>query len=196
MIWSDEIIRARGSRIFSPFAPHRVTLADVNGDGEIVKVMSYGTQPVGYDLRASETLAYFDSRNHRGVIDPKNFNEEVLSYMKAWEQPDGLLVLPPRAHGLMQSKEYITMPADAYAFCMGKSSYARCGLLVNHVTGLIPGWQGHLVIELANVTDNPIIIYPNEGIGTLIFADTHPVSATYAEINGAYQGQEGITLPK
>ena len=164
----------------------------VSGGG----VISYGLTSAGYDLRLAHGQLMF--RKNRGiVIDPKRFKEEGYSdsvlELAVLDQFGGGLVLPPHAYVLGQSVEYIRMPRWLKGHCVGKSTYARCCVLIN-TTPLEPGWHGTLTIEIGNVSDVPVMIYPGEGIAQLEFHELSGEPAVdYAAKGGKYQGQTEVT---
>ncbi len=155
-------------------------------DGKV----SYGLSSYGYDLRATDEFKIFT--NVRSVIvDPKAFDEKSFVDHKGKE-----CVIPPNSFALTRSVEYFRIPRDVFGLCIGKSTYARCGIIVN-VTPLQPEWEGHLVIEISNTTPLPAKVYANEGIAEIIFfkAGEHP-DKSYKDLSGRYSKQKGIALPK
>ena len=155
-----------------------------------IGVISYGVTSYGYDMRCADEWQYFNHDSAR-VIDPKRDNLHEL--MTATTAPH--FKIPPNEFVLCRSLEYFRIPKDVLCVVVGKSTYARCGLIVN-ATPLEPGWEGHVTIELSNTAPLPIRVYANEGIGqVLFFRGSRPVK-TYADKQGKYQGQRGITMPK
>lgn len=153
-------------------------------------VISYGLSSYGYDIRIAPEFKIFTNVNNV-VIDPKGFvGGEFIDFK------GDVCIIPPNSFALGRSVEYIKMPRDVLAICLGKSSYARCGIIVN-VTPLEPEWEGYITIEISNTTPLPAKIYANEGIAQLIFLKANEVcEVSYKDKKGKYQGQKGITLPK
>lgn len=152
--------------------------------------VSYGLSSYGYDLRATNEFKIFT--NVRSVIvDPKSFDEKSFVDHKGKE-----CIIPPNSFALTRSVEYFRIPKNVFGLCIGKSTYARCGIIVN-VTPLQPEWEGHLVIEISNTTPLPAKVYANEGIAAVIFfqAEEAP-EKTYKDLSGIYSKQKGIALPK
>lgn len=186
-ILSDREIRARSVHakgMISPFERGQVKRVGSN------KVISYGTSSYGYDARISREFKIFTNINHT-VIDPKNFDED--SYVDVVSDE---VIIPPNSFILGRTVEYFRIPRDILVVCLGKSSYARCGLIVN-VTPLEPEWEGHVTIEISNTTPLPAKIYANEGISQFLFFKGSDVCDTsYADRGGKYQGQQGVTIPR
>ena len=156
------------------------------------KIISYGTSSYGYDIRCAPEFKVFTNM-HSAVIDPKNFDSGAFMDM-----PGDSCVIPPNSFALARSLEYFRIPRDILVVCLGKSTYARCGIIVN-VTPLEPEWEGHITLEFSNTTTSPARIYANEGCAQLLFlqADADDICKTsYRDRGGKYQGQQGITLPK
>ncbi len=153
-------------------------------------VISYGLSSYGYDIRIAPEFKIFTNVNNV-IIDPKGFvGGEFVDF------EGDVCIIPPNSFALGRSIEYIKMPRDLLAICLGKSSYARCGIIVN-VTPLEPEWEGHITIEISNTTPLPAKIYANEGIAQLIFLKANEVcEVSYKDKHGKYQGQKGITLPR
>lgn len=189
-----------------PVAPKWIpfTIADY-------RVISYGPSSAGYDIRASDVWWQFRRPKWwtrawralvgwrvRDCIDPKAFDPGVHMHRgELVSTPQGMAYLmPPHSYALTHSVEAFNMPPDVLGICVGKSTYARCGLVVN-VTPLEPGWRGVLVVEVANTTPRPLLVYVNEGIAQIVFfrLPTLP-STTYASRQGKYQGQTGLTFAK
>ncbi|BEG57039.1 Deoxycytidine triphosphate deaminase Dcd [Helicobacter sp. NHP21005] len=153
--------------------------------------ISYGLSSYGYDIRVGTEFKLFKSMD-TGVVDPKNFN---LALVETIHTKD-FITIPPNAFALAHSIEYIKMPKDVLAICLGKSTYARCGIIVN-VTPFEPEFEGHITIEISNTTSLPAKVYANEGIAQVVFLQGDSVCATsYKDKQGKYQGQQGITLPR
>lgn len=181
-------------------------IAELRSDGMIApcvgdearKVISYGLSSFGYDLRLGWGLQMFTLDPYPDeVIDPKRFNTDVIEMIKLEYPGDGgaYFTLPPMASALGHSSETLDLPVDVFALCVGKSTYARCGLIVN-TTPLEPGWRGQLVIEIHNTTPLPIRVYANEGIAQLVFFRGERPAVTYGDRQGKYQGQTGITTAR
>ena len=152
--------------------------------------ISYGLSSYGYDVRvANEFKIFTNIRNP--IVDPKDFDDDNFINVQSYEP----VIIPPNSFALARSVEWIKMPRHLLAICLGKSTYARCGIVVN-VTPLEPEWEGHITIEISNTTPNPALIYPNEGIAQLVFHRGITCRQSYADKRGKYQGQTGITLPR
>ncbi len=153
-------------------------------------VISYGVSSYGYDMRISDKFKIFTNINST-IVDPKKFDPQSFIDFKG-----NVCVIPPNSFALATSVEYFRIPRDVIVICLGKSTYARCGIVVN-VTPLEPEWEGHVTIEISNTTPLPARIYANEGIAQLIFLGAEEICKTsYADKTGKYQAQKGITLPK
>lgn len=170
--------------MLSPFCDN--IIREKNGK----KLISYGLSSYGYDIRCSNEFKIFTNiKNY--MIDPKDFNED--NFINTVSE---VCIIPPNSFVLTRSVEYFRIPRDILGICYGKSTYARCGIIVN-VTPLEPEWEGYLTIELSNTTPLPAKIYANEGIAQIMFlkGNTEP-KTSYKDRGGKYQGQVGITLPK
>ncbi len=153
-------------------------------------VISYGISSYGYDMRISDEFKIFTNINNT-IVDPKNFDRASFVDFKG-----DVCVIPPNSFVLGRSVEYFKIPRYVLVICLGKSTYARCGIVVN-VTPLEPEWEGYVTIEISNTTPLPARIYSNEGIAQLIFLGASEVcTVSYADKAGKYQAQKGITLPK
>lgn len=153
-------------------------------------VISYGVSSYGYDMRISDEFKIFTNVN-TAVVDPKKFEACIFSDFKG-----NVCTIPPNSFALATSIEYFRIPRETIVICLGKSTYARCGIVVN-VTPLEPEWEGHVTIEISNTSPLPAKIYANEGIAQLIFLGADELCMTsYADKSGKYQAQKGITLPK
>ncbi len=153
-------------------------------------MVSYGLSSYGYDIRVGTEFMLFEQQ--KGVVDPKNFDPRLVQSIHT----QTFITIPPNAFALAHSIEYIRMPKDVLAICLGKSTYARCGIIVN-VTPFEPEFEGHITIEISNTTSLPAKVYANEGIAQVIFLQGDSVCTTsYKDKQGKYQGQQGITLPK
>ena len=152
--------------------------------------ISYGVSSYGYDIRVAPDFKVF-TNVHNVIVDPKNFNDR--SFVDVLE-PE--CIIPPNSFALARTVEYFRIPRDVLVVCLGKSTYARCGIIIN-VTPLEPTWEGHLTLEISNTTPLPAKIYADEGIAQLLFfqGDDEPETA-YADRKGKYMGQKGVTLPR
>ena len=152
--------------------------------------ISYGLSSYGYDIRVAPDFKVF-TNVHNVIVDPKGFDDR--SFVDIHEDA---CIIPPNSFALARTVEYFRIPRDTLVVCVGKSTYARCGIIVN-VTPLEPTWCGYLTLEISNTTPLPAKIYANEGIAQLLFlqGDREPRVA-YADRKGKYQGQKGVTLPK
>ena len=153
-------------------------------------VISFGVSSYGYDARVSDEFKVFTNVNN-ALVDPKNFSEESFIERKAES-----CIIPPNSFVLARTVEYFKIPRDVLVICLGKSTYARCGIIVN-VTPLEPEWEGHVTLEFSNTTPLPARVYANEGACQFLFlkGDTD-CETSYADRKGKYQGQQGVTLPK
>ena len=155
-------------------------------------VISYGLSSFGYDLRCADEWKVF-TNVMSAIVDPKNFDERSFVDIQAQE-----IIIPPNSFVLARSLEYIKIPDNVMVVALGKSSYARCGIVAN-VTPLEPGWEGQVTLEFSNTTPLPAKIYANEGCAQVLFfeADADDICETsYKDRGGKYQGQVGVTLPK
>ncbi len=153
-------------------------------------VVSYGVSSYGYDMRVSDEYKIFTNINST-VIDPKAFHDSSFVEFKG-----AVLVVPPNSFALARSVEYFKIPRNILAVCLGKSTYARCGIICN-VTPFEPEWEGHVTIEISNTTPLPARIYSNEGICQVLFFESdEDCAVSYGDKKGKYQGQTGITLPR
>ena len=153
-------------------------------------VVSYGVSSYGYDIRVADEFKVFTNINNT-VVDPKNFDDRSFVDMKT-----DVCIIPPNSFALARTVEYFKIPRNVITLCLGKSTYARCGIIVN-VTPFEPEWEGTATLEISNTTPLPAKIYANEGIAQLIFLRGERVCATsYADKNGKYQDQAGLTLPR
>ena len=153
-------------------------------------VISYGLSSYGYDVRVGDDFKVF-TNVFNTVVDPKNFDSKSFVDIKA-----DVCIIPPNSFALASTIDYIRIPRDVLTVCLGKSTYARCGIIVN-VTPFEPEWEGHVTIEISNTTPLPAKIYAGEGIAQIIFLIGESVCETsYADRKGKYQNQTGLTLPK
>ncbi len=160
-------------------------------DGQIKDgVISYGLSSYGYDIRVSDEFKIF-TNVHSAVVDPKNFNPKSFVDFQG-----EVCVIPPNSFVLAQTVEYFRIPRDVLTVCVGKSTYARCGLIVN-VTPFEPEWEGYVTLEISNTTPLPARIYANEGISqVLFFQSDETCEVSYADRKGKYQNQQRIMLPR
>jgi len=157
-------------------------------DGQ--RVISFGTSSYGYDVRCAPEFKVFTNINS-AIVDPKKFVESSLVDMAG-----DVCIIPPNSFALARTVEYFRIPRNVLTICLGKSTYARCGIIVN-VTPLEPEWEGHVTLEFSNTTTLPAKIYANEGVAQMIFFESDEVCETsYADRGGKYQGQRGVTLPR
>jgi dCTP deaminase len=187
-IKSDRWIRrmAQEHGMLEPFEPGQVKQVD----GQ--RIVSYGTSSYGYDVRCSREFKVFTNINST-IVDPKHFDPKSFVDVVADE-----CIIPPNSFALARTVEYFRIPRDTLVVCLGKSTYARCGIIVN-VTPLEPEWEGHVTLEFSNTTPLPARIYANEGVAQMLFfqADADDICETsYKDRGGKYQGQTGVTLPK
>jgi dCTP deaminase len=153
-------------------------------------VISYGLSSYGYDARVSDDFKIFTNVDS-AVVDPKDFNPKSFVDRKT-----DICVIPPNSFALARTVEYFRIPRDVLVICLGKSTYARCGIIVN-VTPLEPEWEGHVTLEFSNTTPLPARIYANEGACQFLFLQgDQPCETSYRDRAGKYQGQTGVTLPK
>jgi dCTP deaminase len=153
-------------------------------------VISYGLSSYGYDARCSDEFKIFTNVDN-AIVDPKAFSEKSFV-----DRQTDICIIPPNSFALTRSVEYFRIPKDVLVICLGKSTYARCGLIVN-VTPLEPGWEGHVTLEISNTTPLPAKVYANEGVAQfLFFKGSDGCEVSYADRNGKYMGQRGVTLPR
>jgi len=153
-------------------------------------VISYGLSSYGYDLRVADEFKIFTNVNN-AIVDPKNFDERSFVSVQA-----DLCIVPPNSFALARSVEYFKIPRDVLTICVGKSTYARCGIIVN-VTPFEPEWEGFVTLEISNTTPLPAKIYANEGLCQILFFQSDEACETsYADKSGKYQKQTGIVLPR
>ena len=180
--WIKRMVSEKG--MIDPFEPRQVRK---NGEKRLI---SYGTSSYGYDVRCSNEFKIFTNINS-ATVDPKNFDETSFVNLVNDE-----CVIPPNSFALASTIEYFKIPRNVLTICLGKSTYARCGIIVN-VTPLEPGWEGHVTLEFSNTTPLPAKIYANEGAAQFVFLKgNEEPSITYEKRNGKYMKQTGVTLPK
>jgi dCTP deaminase len=187
-IKSDRWIRrmAVEHRMIEPFEPNQVK--EIGGR----RIVSFGTSSYGYDIRCSDEFKLFTDINTT-IVDPKNFDPKSFVDFKG-----DSCIIPPNSFALARTVEYFRIPRNVLTICLGKSTYARCGIIVN-VTPFEPEWEGYVTLEFSNTTPLPARIYANEGVAQVLFfeADADDVCETsYQDRGGKYQGQRGVTLPK
>jgi dCTP deaminase len=171
---------ARNHNMINPFEDKQVRGTKI----------SYGISSFGYDARVSNEFKIFTNVNSE-IVDPKNFKQGNFVSKKAKE-----CIIPPNSFVLASTVEYFKIPNDVMVICLGKSTYARCGIIVN-VTPLEPDWEGYVTMEISNTTPLPAKIYANEGVAQFIFLKgNEKPDITYADRNGKYMKQSGVTLPK
>ena len=181
-IKSDRWIRkmAREHRMIEPFEDRQVRAG----------VVSYGLSSYGYDIRVADEFKVFTNINNT-VVDPKNFDDRSFVDMKT-----DVCIIPPNSFVLAKTVEYFRIPRDVLTVCVGKSTYARCGLIVN-VTPFEPEWEGYVTLEISNTTPLPAKVYANEGISQVLFFQSDEMcEVSYADKKGKYQKQQGLTLPR
>ena len=182
MLKSDRWIRRMATEhgMINPFSEKQVRES----------VISYGLSSYGYDLRVADEFKIFTNVNCT-VVDPKSFDERSFVTVRS-----DVCIVPPNSFALARSVEYFKIPRDVLTICVGKSTYARCGIIVN-VTPFEPEWEGFVTLEISNTTPLPAKIYANEGLCQIIFFQSDEVCETsYADRKGKYQAQKGIVLPK
>ena len=176
--WIKKMVKTKG--IIKPFVDKQVRKGKI----------SYGLSSFGYDARVSNIFKIFTNVNS-GIVDPKKFKKESFVTKKGNE-----CLIPPNSFALARTIEYFKIPDNVLVICLGKSTYARCGIIVN-VTPLEPGWEGHVTLEFSNTTPLPAKIYANEGVAQFVFIQgNEKPEVTYAKRKGKYMKQKGVTLPK
>jgi dCTP deaminase len=185
-IKSDRWIRrmAQDHGMIEPFEAGQVR--EVDGR----RIVSYGTSSYGYDVRCADEFKIFTNINST-IVDPKAFDSRTFVDFQG-----DVCIIPPNSFALARTVEYFRIPRDSLVVCVGKSTYARCGIIVN-VTPLEPEWEGHVTLEFSNTTPLPARIYAGEGCAQMLFLQSDEVCETsYKDRGGKYQGQTGVTLPK
>jgi dCTP deaminase len=183
---SDRWIRRMAAeyKMIEPFEPGQVK--EVDGR----KVVSYGTSSYGYDVRCADEFKLF-TNVYSAIVDPKKFDDKSFVDMKA-----DYVIIPPNSFALARTVEYFRIPRNVMTICLGKSTYARCGIIVN-VTPFEPEWEGYVTLEFSNTTPMPAKIYANEGVAQVLFFEADEVcEVSYKDRGGKYQGQQGVTPPK
>jgi len=185
-IKSDEWIieQAQQNEMISPFSAEQVRFENNQ------KIISYGTSSYGYDIRCADEFKVF-TNVYNTVVDPKNFDEKAFVDVKG-----DVCIIPPNSFALARTVEYFKIPRNILTICVGKSTYARCGIIVN-VTPFEPEWEGYVTLEFSNTTPLPAKIYAFEGCAQVLFFESDKECLiSYKDRNGKYQGQVGVTLPK
>lgn len=185
-IKADKWIRRKAQeyKMIEPFYENQIR--EINGKS----IVSYGTSSYGYDVRCADEFKVFTNINST-IVDPKNFDPNSFVSIKAAE-----CIIPPNSFVLARTVEYFRIPRNVLTICLGKSTYARCGIIVN-VTPLEPEWEGHVTLEFSNTTPLPAKIYAFEGVAQFLFLESDEVCETsYKDRHGKYQGQTGVTVPK
>jgi dCTP deaminase len=176
---------AETHQMIDPFEPGQVRCT-ASGDRQI----SYGTSSYGYDVRCAREFKIFTNINS-ALVDPKQF--DANSFV---DFTGDVCIIPPNSFALAHTVEYFRIPRNVLTICLGKSTYARCGIIVN-VTPLEPEWEGHVTLEFSNTSPLPAKIYANEGVAQVLFFESdEPCEVSYADRAGKYQGQRGVTLPR
>ncbi len=186
-IKSDKWITRKSieDKMIEPFSKNQVRL-DENGE----KLISYGVSSYGYDVRCAKEFKVF-TNIHSAIVDPKSFDAKSFVDIQS-----DVCVIPPNSFALARTVEYFRIPRNVLTICLGKSTYARCGIIVN-VTPLEPEWEGHVTLEFSNTTNLPAKIYAGEGVAQMLFFESdEQCEVSYKDRSGKYQGQTGVTLPK
>jgi len=172
------------SRMIEPFEADQISSMGAD------RIISYGTSSYGYDIRCSDEFKIFTNINS-AIVDPKDFDESSFV-----DYQGDVCIIPPNSFALARTIEYFRIPRNVLTICLGKSTYARCGIIVN-VTPFEPEWEGYVTLEFSNTTPLPAKIYANEGVAQVIFFEAdEPCEVSYKDRRGKYQGQTGVTLPK
>lgn len=175
---------AKSHKMIEPFEPNQIRQTDSG------RVISWGTSSYGYDIRCSDEFKIFTNINS-AIVDPKNFDENSFVDFKG-----DVCIIPPNSFALARTVEYFRIPRNVLTICLGKSTYARCGIIVN-VTPFEPEWEGFVTLEFSNTTPLPAKIYANEGVAQVLFFESdEECESSYKDRDGKYQGQQGVTLPK
>ena len=197
MILNDiQIFDLAENGMITPFEHRQIREVDaalVIGGTKKRKVISYGLSSFGYDCRINNTFRLFKPTIHGSIVDPKNMDEDTLEHCIGL--PIEGVLIPPHSYILGSSLEYFKIPPRIMCIVLGKSTYARCGIIVN-VTPLEPGWEGNITIEISNSSPLPAKIYPGEGIAQILFFEGDKPNINYADKKGKYQGQKGVTIAK
>ena len=179
--WISRMAKTQG--MIEPFVAGQVRQQKAQG------VVSYGVSSYGYDVRCSNEFKIFTNIN-TAIVDPKRFDADSFV-----DVVSDVCIIPPNSFALARTVEYFRIPRNILTICLGKSTYARCGIIVN-VTPLEPEWEGHVTLEFSNTTPLPAKIYANEGVAQMLFFESDEICQTsYRDRQGKYQGQQGVTLP-
>ena len=180
--WIEQMAKEHG--LIEPFESRQVRETPTG------TAISYGVSSYGYDVRCAPDFKVF-TNIHTAVVDPKAFDEKSFVDMAG-----DTCIIPPNSFALARTIEYFRIPRNVLTICLGKSTYARCGIIVN-VTPLEPEWEGHVTLEFSNTTPLPAKIYANEGVAQMIFLESdEECTVSYRDRAGKYQGQTGVTLPR
>jgi dCTP deaminase len=170
--------------MIEPYVPHQISSVEEK------RIVSYGTSSYGYDIRCSTEFKIFTNIN-AAVVDPKAFDDSSFI-----EFEGDVCIIPPNSFVLARTIEYFRIPRNVLTICVGKSTYARCGIIVN-VTPFEPEWEGYVTLEFSNTTPLPAKIYANEGVAQVLFFESEEeCEISYKDRKGKYQGQIGVTLPR
>lgn len=170
--------------MITPFVGNQIKQQENSG------IISYGVSSYGYDVRCANEFKIFTNINS-SIVDPKNFDSNSFV-----DVVSDVCIIPPNSFALARTVEYFKIPRSVLTICLGKSTYARCGIIVN-VTPLEPEWEGHVTLEFSNTTPLPAKIYANEGVAQFLFFESDEICAvSYLDRKGKYQGQRGVTLPR
>lgn len=181
--WIREMSQTKG--MIEPFVDGQVKQSEQGGG-----LISYGLSSYGYDVRCADEFKIFTNINS-AIVDPKNFCPSSFVDLKS-----DVCIIPPNSFALARTVEYLRIPRQVLTICLGKSTYARCGIIVN-VTPLEPEWEGHVTLEFSNTTPLPAKIYAGEGVAQFLFFESDEVCETsYRDKKGKYQGQTGVTVPR
>ncbi|HJN37733.1 MAG TPA: dCTP deaminase [Gammaproteobacteria bacterium] len=183
---SDRWIKEKSldNKMIEPFVDKQIKV-----DTDQKKLISYGLSSYGYDVRVANEFKIFTNVKS-ACVDPKNFSSDSFI-----EIDSDVCIIPPNSFALARTVEYFRIPRNVLCICLGKSTYARCGIIVN-VTPLEPEWEGHVTLEFSNTTTLPAYIYANEGVAQMVFMESDEACITsYKDRKGKYQGQKGITDP-
>jgi len=180
--WIEKM--ALESGMIYPFEPRQVR------EAESGRIISYGLSSYGYDVRCADEFKIFTNINS-AIVDPKSFDPNSFVDIKS-----NVCIIPPNSFALARTVEYFRIPRNVLTICLGKSTYARCGIIVN-VTPLEPEWEGHVTLEFSNTTTLPAKIYAHEGVAQMLFLESDEACrVSYRDRGGKYQGQTGVTLPR
>jgi dCTP deaminase len=182
---ADALLLEGWKPMIHPFEPTQIRKDEFDSP-----LISYGNSSFGYDVRCGMEFEVFTNVNG-GTVDPKNFDKKMLHRVES-----DVCIIPPNSFALARTVEWFKIPRDVLVVCLGKSTYARCGIIVN-VTPLEPEWEGQVTLEFSNTTTLPAKIYANEGVAQMLFFQgDQPCRTSYKDRGGKYQGQSGVTLPR